>query len=388
MKIAVVGTGYTGLSNALLLAQNSEVVALDIVSERVEMLNQLASPIMDPGIVDYLKNKNLNFRCTLDKEDAYLDAEYILISIPTDYDPATHCFNTQSIIAVIKEIMEINSRAIIIIKSTVPIGFTRKAREELNCNNLIFSPEFLREGHALHDNLYPSRIIVGERSERAQFFANLLREGALKKEIPVLLVDSDEAEAIKLFSNTYLAMRVAFFNELDNYALSFGLNSRDIIEGIVLDPRIGDQYKNPSFGYGGYCLPKDTKQLLTDYENVPQNLIEAIIASNATRKNFIAKLILQKKPAVVGLYRLIMKSNSDNYRSSSILDILEQINQQNIKVIIYEPLLDADEFCQAKVVTDLSAFKNEAELIITNRKTKDLADVHDKVFTRDLFDSD
>ncbi|ARB93117.1 nucleotide sugar dehydrogenase [Legionella longbeachae] len=388
MKIAVVGTGYTGLSNALLLAQNNEVVALDIVSERVEMLNQLASPIMDPGIVDYLKNKNLNFRCTLDKEDAYLDAEYILISIPTDYDPATHCFNTQSIIAVIKEIMEINSRAIIIIKSTVPIGFTRKAREELNCNNLIFSPEFLREGHALHDNLYPSRIIVGERSERAQFFANLLREGALKKEIPVLLVDSDEAEAIKLFSNTYLAMRVAFFNELDNYALSFGLNSRDIIEGIVLDPRIGDQYKNPSFGYGGYCLPKDTKQLLTDYENVPQNLIEAIIASNATRKNFIAKLILQKKPAVVGLYRLIMKSNSDNYRSSSILDILEQINQQNIKVIIYEPLLDADEFCQAKVVTDLSAFKNEAELIITNRKTKDLADVHDKVFTRDLFDSD
>ncbi|QEY52869.1 nucleotide sugar dehydrogenase [Legionella longbeachae] len=388
MKIAVVGTGYTGLSNALLLAQNNEVVALDIVSERVEMLNQLASPIMDPGIVDYLKNKNLNFRCTLDKEDAYLDAEYILISIPTDYDPATHCFNTQSIIAVIKEIMEINSRAIIIIKSTVPIGFTRKAREELNCNNLIFSPEFLREGHALHDNLYPSRIIVGERSERAQFFANLLREGALKKEIPVLLVDSDEAEAIKLFSNTYLAMRVAFFNELDNYALSFGLNSRDIIEGIVLDPRIGDQYKNPSFGYGGYCLPKDTKQLLTDYENVPQNLIEAIIASNATRKNFIAKLILQKKPAVVGLYRLIMKSNSDNYRSSSILDILEQINQQNIKVIIYEPLLDADEFCQAKVVTDLSAFKNEAELIITNRKTKDLADVRDKVFTRDLFDSD
>lgn len=388
MKIAVVGTGYTGLSNALLLAQNNEVVALDIVSERVEMLNQLASPIMDPGIVDYLKNKNLNFRCTLDKEDAYLDAEYILISIPTDYDPATHCFNTQSIIAVIKEIMEINSRAIIIIKSTVPIGFTRKAREELNCNNLIFSPEFLREGHALHDNLYPSRIIVGERSERAQFFANLLREGALNKEIPVLLVDSDEAEAIKLFSNTYLAMRVAFFNELDNYALSFGLNSRDIIEGIVLDPRIGDQYKNPSFGYGGYCLPKDTKQLLTDYENVPQNLIEAIIASNATRKNFIAKLILQKKPAVVGLYRLIMKSNSDNYRSSSILDILEQINQQNIKVIIYEPLLDADEFCQAKVVTDLSAFKNEAELIITNRKTKDLADVHDKVFTRDLFDSD
>lgn len=388
MKIAVVGTGYTGLSNALLLAQNNEVVALDIVSERVEMLNQLASPIMDPGIVDYLKNKNLNFRCTLDKEDAYLDAEYILISIPTDYDPATHCFNTQSIIAVIKEIMEINSRAIVIIKSTVPIGFTRKAREELNCNNLIFSPEFLREGHALHDNLYPSRIIVGERSERAQFFANLLREGALKKEIPVLLVDSDEAEAIKLFSNTYLAMRVAFFNELDNYALSFGLNSRDIIEGIVLDPRIGDQYKNPSFGYGGYCLPKDTKQLLTDYENVPQNLIEAIIASNATRKNFIAKLILQKKPAVVGLYRLIMKSNSDNYRSSSILDILEQINQQNIKVIIYEPLLDADEFCQAKVVTDLSAFKNEAELIITNRKTKDLADVHDKVFTRDLFDSD